>query len=423
MNSQPCVSSTSRKFLGVVMAAVVSPGHASFDPSLQLPNTRSLSSEQETSRLPCTKTLHGLADEPDGRFVFSKTWTGSTRAPDEADLCERFSDADSDDDRSPWASAANGFGDLSFCSDTFGDGCEHQVQLDRKLADDLLPSEGSKLHATGECKPCTWFWKASGCQNGRECMHCHLCPKSEAKLRKKDKVRAKKAIAVGSCEQAEEPSTWQQQQQPHVVPQLVVPQFVQEFMVPFRPPPGLPHPPPSVSTLITPPGLGCPLGMPDAKEQILFQSDDESTADGLSQQADGSFTSAPSSPSSEDLCSVGSHLHAAGECKPCSWFWKPQGCKNGKDCLHCHLCAEGEVRRKKKAKAGNVRKLNAAQSEDAESKDMMKGVDEVANSFQLQTLMVQQQMLIQQQQHQLLHMQLQMGMQQQQMQLSRLPGL
>lgn len=81
------------------------------------------------------------------------------------------------------------------------------------------------------------------------------------------------------------------------------------------------------------------------------------------------------------------------------------------------------MRRKKKAKAANVRKLNAAQSEDAESKDMMKGVDEVANSIQLQTLMVQQQMLIQQQQHQLLQLQLQMGMQQQQMQLSCLPGL
>jgi hypothetical protein len=57
-----------------------------------------------------------------------------------------------------------------------------------------LLSEGSRLHGTvGEdlqpaCQPCAWFYKSSGCKNGRECFYCHLCPKEELKTRKKEKV-------------------------------------------------------------------------------------------------------------------------------------------------------------------------------------------------------------------------------------------
>lgn len=36
-------------------------------------------------------------------------------------------------------------------------------------------------------KPCAWFWKPRGCQNGRHCEHCHLCPEGELKERKKQK--------------------------------------------------------------------------------------------------------------------------------------------------------------------------------------------------------------------------------------------
>lgn len=49
------------------------------------------------------------------------------------------------------------------------------------------PNHGSTLHADGNCKPCAWFWKAGGCMNGKDCMHCHLCPKEELKARKKSK--------------------------------------------------------------------------------------------------------------------------------------------------------------------------------------------------------------------------------------------
>jgi len=48
-----------------------------------------------------------------------------------------------------------------------------------------LPSHGSCLHGTGRCRPCMWFFKASGCAHGEECLHCHLCPQSEIAARRK----------------------------------------------------------------------------------------------------------------------------------------------------------------------------------------------------------------------------------------------
>jgi len=55
--------------------------------------------------------------------------------------------------------------------------------------EEALPSQGSKLHSNGECKPCAWLWKARGCANGKECDYCHLCPAGELKKRKKAKVQ------------------------------------------------------------------------------------------------------------------------------------------------------------------------------------------------------------------------------------------
>lgn len=48
-------------------------------------------------------------------------------------------------------------------------------------------STGSFLHETGACQPCAWFWKAGGCQNGKDCVRCHTCPPGEVKARKKAK--------------------------------------------------------------------------------------------------------------------------------------------------------------------------------------------------------------------------------------------
>lgn len=51
-----------------------------------------------------------------------------------------------------------------------------------------LTSTGSALHSTGECSPCAWFWKPTGCSKGAECLRCHICPDGELKRRKKNRV-------------------------------------------------------------------------------------------------------------------------------------------------------------------------------------------------------------------------------------------
>lgn len=62
----------------------------------------------------------------------------------------------------------------------------------------------------------------------------------------------------------------------------------------------------------------------------------------------------------EDCPSVGSKLHFTGECVPCAWFHKPEGCRTGRDCTRCHLCPPGEVKaRKKLAKESRSRKEKA----------------------------------------------------------------
>jgi hypothetical protein len=53
--------------------------------------------------------------------------------------------------------------------------------------------------------------------------------------------------------------------------------------------------------------------------------------------------------------SLGSQLHDLGECRPCAWFWRPQGCSNGEECRHCHLCTAGAMKTRRKARVAEVR--------------------------------------------------------------------
>lgn len=53
--------------------------------------------------------------------------------------------------------------------------------------------------------------------------------------------------------------------------------------------------------------------------------------------------------------SEGSALHNSGQCKPCAWFWRPQGCFNSVDCAHCHMCLPGELKKLKKARQQAMR--------------------------------------------------------------------
>jgi hypothetical protein len=55
------------------------------------------------------------------------------------------------------------------------------------------------------------------------------------------------------------------------------------------------------------------------------------------------------------LPSKGSALHSVGQCVACAWFWKPQGCQNDTECSYCHLCPQGEIRRRRKMKNAEIR--------------------------------------------------------------------
>lgn len=59
------------------------------------------------------------------------------------------------------------------------------------------------------------------------------------------------------------------------------------------------------------------------------------------------------------FASVGSALHGTGGCKPCAWYWKPGSCQNGRGCFHCHLCPEGELKARRKAKVSSMRAVAA----------------------------------------------------------------
>lgn len=57
--------------------------------------------------------------------------------------------------------------------------------------------------------------------------------------------------------------------------------------------------------------------------------------------------------------SVGCGLHGTGQCKPCAWYWKPQGCANAQNCQHCHMCSKDELKNRKKAKVAVMRSTEA----------------------------------------------------------------
>lgn len=52
--------------------------------------------------------------------------------------------------------------------------------------------------------------------------------------------------------------------------------------------------------------------------------------------------------SQPELPTMGSAKHRLGQCKPCAFAWKPEGCESGAECKFCHLCPPGEKQRRKK---------------------------------------------------------------------------
>ena len=211
----------------------------------------------------------------------------------------------------------------------------------------VFPSEGSKLHGSGYCRPCAWFWKPKGCENGSECRHCHLCPQEEIKNRRK----AKQMMQSDQGSPMMWPgNTW-------------TPLSAVDSMVTQTPASMFPGREFSDPTVLTPLELG--------------SSPMQSSA--WDSQWDAFGAASPTSPESPKLAielanclpvpSAGSTLHGTGKCKPCAWFHKPTGCSNGDSCAHCHLCPEDEIRNRKKAKEAALRAGALEPKRDADGRN------------------------------------------------------
>jgi hypothetical protein len=71
----------------------------------------------------------------------------------------------------------------------------------------------------------------------------------------------------------------------------------------------------------------------------------------------------------DQTLSVGSAMHFAGDCKPCAWRWKTGGCANKLSCRFCHICPDGALKKRRRAKLQDVKeaaRIAAAQKEEQE---------------------------------------------------------
>jgi hypothetical protein len=229
-----------------------------------------------------------------------------------------------------------------------------------------LPSLGSAFHSSGKCKPCGWFWKAEGCQNGFQCYHCHLCPQDAIKLRRKTKRDAVRVFS--SAVECETSDDLQERCTDAALTQQALPSHV---------PKGPPSPPMSAPMLFTdsdglnvpsspvhpPPPAFAPTLLIDVDSSSLPSPPIHSPRLKMPQYFDD--IDAPSPPSHSPSCqlalpSVGSLLHGSGKCKPCAFFHKEQGCINGQACQHCHACSPGELKMRKKGKAASRKVVQAS---------------------------------------------------------------
>merc|ERR1740121_699240 len=86
----------------------------------------------------------------------------------------------------------------------------------------------------------------------------------------------------------------------------------------------------------------------------------------------------------DPLPSPGSIGHDTGECRPCAWFHKSQGCSNGDQCRHCHLCDEGEIRDRRKVKVSALRRQNSGQQQMEQALMMVQKQQEILITAQWQ---------------------------------------
>lgn len=237
--------------------------------------------------------------------------------------------------------------------------CPPGLQLPARGVEETR-NRGSILHGTGVCRPCAWFWKATGCQNGEFCEHCHVCPVGELRQRKKEKL-AMMRLGLAT------PKAVIDQEQAYYAAAFsgAVPPLPNFHLNMFLPPAFAPVSPALVPS--TPPTMPSMGGLDEAASTTCGGSDDsdadvlvstQSSPPGLDPlQALSIPVTLPSMPlwPGAAVLSLGSMQHGSGMCRPCAWFWRVGGCENQTTCVYCHLCSEGELKTRKKSKQAMMR--------------------------------------------------------------------
>lgn len=65
---------------------------------------------------------------------------------------------------------------------------ESSLTQEEQLIQRVSMSVGASGHTEGECRPCAWNWKPSGCSKGTDCEFCHLCEDGTFKQRRRQKI-------------------------------------------------------------------------------------------------------------------------------------------------------------------------------------------------------------------------------------------
>mmetsp|Transcript_16033 Transcript_16033/g.36757 ORF Transcript_16033/g.36757 Transcript_16033/m.36757 type:complete len:882 (+) Transcript_16033:131-2776(+) len=214
---------------------------------------------------------------------------------------------------------------------------------------------GSVLHERGECKPCAWFWKPQGCFRGKACQHCHLCVDASVKVKKREKLRSISMMSEATMQaQLDEgvdllDSLWEEESGG---PVLAEP----ETEPPVR--------------VVGVEGSAAPVvrAAEAERDELPASAAHPEWLDQHSKQGPTDVVESPPASTNRALRategdvahpSVGSALHATGECKPCAWFHKAQGCFRGKECGYCHYCPPGELKTQRKKKVAQMREYAA----------------------------------------------------------------
>jgi len=125
------------------------------------------------------------------------------------------------------------------------------------------------------------------------------------------------------------------------------------------------------STATADPFLGAPPYVPDCPQGVLGLYDQPPLAsagvlDPLAKAAAAPAAAAAVEVEAGDAGDTTSpmyYAHMRKECTPCNYFYyKTDGCREGKDCQFCHLCPKGEIKKRKKERV----KFWKAQNENAQ---------------------------------------------------------